>query len=608
MEKKDLHMPEQWEDWTVDELIGVGAYGKVFRIYKEDFPEEVRALKVVSIPPEDETEFLFREFVDVNSRRAYLSDLVSDYRKEIELLEALKDCPYVVHIYEYEIVENPNTLSWTIYIMMEMLTPLDTYSLGEELGEQDVRNIGEDICSALIECEKLHILHRDIKPANIFIDANGKYKLGDFGIARLVDRTEGTLSQKGTFTFMAPEVYKGKKYGKQADIYSLGIVLYKLLNHNRDPFLPQNKLIYYRDREEALSRRMKGEKLPVIEGVSPAFMQVVLCACEYHPQNRFSDAAAMKKELQQTETRKKWKPAWLTRRYMIRGAVVCMVALIVAGVIFAVYDHNRKMSYGEKADTQLTAKASEGISSVDMLISKAMTDVKSDDADFEKLFINTDQETMQNYTDCFMAAAKYEKFVSKEISEVDETVFCSVVAYDTEYDAGGRVKKYAFPIYATHNDDGWFFDNDQGRKEKVYSQSLNRGIYPSGMTNNNGNAIRFDPYNLLYIDEDKVFEDVFAVQVLYMWQDSTGKVSIMVWYANGTEREIKVSNIHILFNDKELGPVADFTGDLNELITPQKSIYKIYEINADDVFTGTSEWSEVSPVMQKGDLTWTYNS
>ena len=91
--------------------------------------------------------------------------------------------------------------------------------------------------------------------------------MGDFGIARVADKTTGGLSRKGTFTYMAPEVYKGQAYGPSVDIYSLGLVMYRLLNNNRGPFLPPvPSPLTYNDRESALARRLGGEALRSLLG------------------------------------------------------------------------------------------------------------------------------------------------------------------------------------------------------------------------------------------------------------------------------------------------------------------------------------------------------
>src|SRR5699024_9189261 len=148
-------------------------------------------------------------------------------------------------------------------IRMELLKPLNEYTRKRTITRQDVIRLGIDLCKALELCQKYNIIHRDVKPENIFISDAGDYKLGDFGIARTVEKTTSGLSNKGTYTYMAPEVYKGEAYGSTVDIYSLGIVLYRLLNGNRTPFLPAAPApITHADRENALVKRLSGAVLP----------------------------------------------------------------------------------------------------------------------------------------------------------------------------------------------------------------------------------------------------------------------------------------------------------------------------------------------------------
>jgi serine/threonine protein kinase len=98
---------------------------------------------------------------------------------------------------------------------------------------------------------------------------------------------------------MAPEVYKGNEYGSCVDIYSLGIVMYRLLNGNRTPFLPlyPNK-ITFSDKEEALARRMSGERIPPPTGAEGRIAEIVLKACDFHPQDRYSSPMQMRAELE----------------------------------------------------------------------------------------------------------------------------------------------------------------------------------------------------------------------------------------------------------------------------------------------------------------------
>ncbi len=95
---------------------------------------------------------------------------------------------------------------------------------------QQILRLGMDMCQALIACERANVIHRDIKVDNVFFNGFDSFKLGDFGISKQLEKTQSALSQKGTNMYMAPEVFRAEKYDHTVDIYSLGIMLYRLLN------------------------------------------------------------------------------------------------------------------------------------------------------------------------------------------------------------------------------------------------------------------------------------------------------------------------------------------------------------------------------------------
>ncbi|MCH5314354.1 MAG: protein kinase [Eubacterium sp.] len=97
---------------------------------------------------------------------------------------------------------------------------------------------------------------------------------------------------------MAPEVYRDLPYNHTVDIYSLGIVLYRLLNHNRAPFLPKYpNTITYSDRENALSMRIKGEPIPDIDSIPRELNELVKKACAFNPADRYNSACELKNDL-----------------------------------------------------------------------------------------------------------------------------------------------------------------------------------------------------------------------------------------------------------------------------------------------------------------------
>lgn len=154
------------------------------------------------------------------------------------------------------------------------------------------------VARALHFAHRNGVVHRDMKPANILLDPEGVPKVADFGIAkRLTANSSLTLSGAviGTPTYMAPEQAKGtsRDVGAQADVYSLGAILYEMLA-GRPPFLPE-------DSETALTVRVITE-----DAVSPAFYRpgiprdietICLKCLEKNPRDRYESAAAFAEDL-----------------------------------------------------------------------------------------------------------------------------------------------------------------------------------------------------------------------------------------------------------------------------------------------------------------------
>ena len=225
--------------WKIVREIGEGSFGKVFEIEREDFGRTYKAaLKAVTIPQsQSEIKSAMADGMDQESVTTYFRGFVEEIVDEFAIMSQLKGHSNVVSYEDHVVVQHDNDIGWDILIRMELLTPLVDYVQQHTLSTDEVVKLGIDMCKALEACRYCHIIHRDIKPENIFVSQLGDYKLGDFGIAKTVEKTMGGLSKKGTYTYMAPEVYKGEEYGPSVDIYSLGIVLYRYLNNNRTPFL-----------------------------------------------------------------------------------------------------------------------------------------------------------------------------------------------------------------------------------------------------------------------------------------------------------------------------------------------------------------------------------
>lgn len=292
-----------WPGWITGNCIGKGGFGSVYEIFRNEYDvHEKAALKVLSIPQsEDEIDLLRCGGMDNESITTQYNNYVKDIIHEYKMMMDLKNCPNVVRCEDYMVIKFEKGLGWNIYLKMELLTPL-LKAMDQVNSEKKIIKLGMDICNALVICQKKSIIHRDIKPQNIFVDENGNFKLGDFGIAKTAEKTTKATVRVGTYNYMAPEVYNDQPYGAAADIYSLGMVLYWLLNKGRGPFMPLPPENYTASMDEdARYRRFRGEKLPAPANGSLSLQHIVLKACAFNPKDRYQSAREMMDALKELE-------------------------------------------------------------------------------------------------------------------------------------------------------------------------------------------------------------------------------------------------------------------------------------------------------------------
>src|SRR5262245_43287300 len=134
------------------------------------------------------------------------------------------------------------------------------------------------------------IVHRDLKPGNIFED-EAVVKIGDYGLSKFIStsRRSGQTESIGTFHYMAPEIGKGI-YGKEIDIYALGIILYEMLT-GRVPFEGESS-------QEIIMQHLTAD--PDLSGIVQPYRAIIQRAMQKDPQKRFSSVAEMLGALEQS--------------------------------------------------------------------------------------------------------------------------------------------------------------------------------------------------------------------------------------------------------------------------------------------------------------------
>ena len=291
-----------WSDWKIVKRLGSGAYGEVYQIERNiSGVQEKAAVKIVSRPKDDiEIETYYDEGYDKASIAASYEKEIQNYVQEYTLMKKLQGQTNIVSCDDFTVVPNENGIGGDVFIRMELLTSLQQVLRQKTLSVQEIIKLGKDISNALILCERKNIIHRDIKPANIMVSEFGDYKLGDFGVSKIMDHTTYATAM-GTPEYQAPEIVRMEKYGQAADIYSLGIMLYWLLNDRKMPFVDAEKKLTPGLKSDAMERRYRGEKLPAPMNGSDELKKIVLKACEYRPEDRYASAKEMYDALEAEE-------------------------------------------------------------------------------------------------------------------------------------------------------------------------------------------------------------------------------------------------------------------------------------------------------------------
>ncbi|MCL5985415.1 MAG: serine/threonine protein kinase [Actinobacteria bacterium] len=200
--------------YQISGAIGQGGFGKIYRAYDSRMGREV-AIKVIE--DTHNPEYLIRE-----------SKIIARISH-----------PNIVTIYDLQ--EDRNN----VYMIMELIegTSLqEIYDSGATLSVSEAISIAYQVCSALEAAHRRGIAHLDIKPSNILISRDGKIKVADFGIARILgesyEEDEGYIL--GTEEYMAPEVLEGEAMDSLSDIFAAGIVIYEMLTGNIPQYPPED--------------------------------------------------------------------------------------------------------------------------------------------------------------------------------------------------------------------------------------------------------------------------------------------------------------------------------------------------------------------------------
>jgi serine/threonine-protein kinase len=259
--------------YRLDEKIGAGGMSTVYRAYDPTLERWV-AIKLMHRDLSDDPDQLER------------------FRREARAVARLSH-PHVVTVIDFGEDDG------TPYIVLE-------YVEGETLKER-IRRMGRlpvveavayaiEIGRALTAAHAERLVHRDVKPQNVLIDAEGRGKVTDFGIARSLEAHGLTATGRvlGTTDYVSPEQALGKDVTQQSDVYSLGIVLFEMLT---------GEVPFGADSQVAVAMKHVKEPLPDVQRRRPEVSAALAAVLEHstakETKNRYATAADMVHDLEE---------------------------------------------------------------------------------------------------------------------------------------------------------------------------------------------------------------------------------------------------------------------------------------------------------------------
>jgi serine/threonine-protein kinase len=216
-------LPDRVGAWRVLRQLGRGGMGDVWLAERDDAE--------------------YRRLVAIKVVRAGIAapDLTARFRHERQILAAL-DHPGIARLYDGGVADDGRP-----YIVMEYVEgrPLDAYCDEHELDVDRRLALFSEVCDAVAWAHRKLVVHRDIKPANILVDGDGRVKLLDFGVAKLIGPDEDGPVEASPITrfgfrvltpeYASPEQFLGGPVSTATDVYSLGVLLFELLA-GRSPY------------------------------------------------------------------------------------------------------------------------------------------------------------------------------------------------------------------------------------------------------------------------------------------------------------------------------------------------------------------------------------
>jgi tetratricopeptide (TPR) repeat protein len=338
-------------EYEIVSLIGSGGMGEVYLAHDRDLHRKV-ALKLV--------------------RRAMASEeMIHHFKREEHLLASLNH-PNIAQLYGGGVTPDGIPFFAMEYVEGE---GLDRYCDGRALATKDRLQLFRKVCSAVTYAHQHLVIHRDLKPANIRVTPEGEPKLLDFGIAKLLDAEnapEGgqTITLQGVMTpeYASPEQVAGESITTASDVYSLGVVLYKLLTGqspyrtktNRPDEIARAIVAQEPTRPSTVVSGDRKSEIRDLKSLRGDLDNIILMALRKEPQRRYSSVAQFSEDIRRhldgrpvvarKDTFKYRAAKFIGRNKIGVTAAALLTVTVIAGIVTTVVEAQRAEQQRARAE------------------------------------------------------------------------------------------------------------------------------------------------------------------------------------------------------------------------------------------------------------------
>ena len=295
-----VNIGDLFQGYQIVKLLGQGGYASVYHARREFIGRDV-AIKI--------------------SNRAVTREVFKRFQSEARFTHRL-DHPNIVKVEDAAVATSGH-----LYIVMELLRGQTFWDARKQYGRLTIPEALHLCAQAADGVEQAHrsgAIHRDLKPLNLFIIADNRVKVLDFGIAKIPDDGDGSSTQRnivhGTLKYMSADQLMGRTLTAHSDIYALGVILFELIS-GRHPHIAENARPTEAELGFAIVSRPAASLATIDPSIPSYIVEVVERALSRETEKQFASMAAFAEALRQcfetyirecpqlAELRELWIPA-----------------------------------------------------------------------------------------------------------------------------------------------------------------------------------------------------------------------------------------------------------------------------------------------------------